>query len=245
MRPLQRLIRLGFTRPSEAAALLRLLAADRRLNRETRAVMRRALDASSNCVDVGCHSGSILRDMVRLAPGGTHWAFEPIPALHAELVRRFPSVHVSGVALSDRPGTSEFRHVITKPMLSGFRERSETEGETVEILRVRTAPLDEVRPVDLPVRLVKVDVEGAELQVLRGALGTLRRHRPFVLFEHGLGAADRYGTEPEQVHDLLAGDVGLRVTLMSRWLRGQPPFGREEFADAFRAGRAFFFLAHP
>jgi hypothetical protein len=95
------------------------------------------------------------------------------------------------------------------------------------------------------VRLVKVDVEGAELQVLRGALGTLRRHRPFVLFEHGLGAADRYGTEPEQVHDLLAGDVGLRVTLMSRWLRGQPPFGREEFADAFRAGRAFFFLAHP
>lgn len=245
MRTLLRLIRLSVSRPSEAAALARLLVIDRRLNRETLAVMRATLDASSNCVDVGAHSGSILREMVRLAPRGTHWAFEPLPALHEVLAPRFPTVHVHGLALSDRAGTSEFRHVVTKPMLSGFRERSETEGEKIEIIQVPTATLDEVRPVDVPLRFVKIDVEGAELQVLRGALRTLRRHRPFVAFEHGLGGADRYGTEPEQVYDLLAGDVGLRVTLMSRWLRGQQPFGREEFAETFRTGRAFFFLAHP
>src|SRR5512139_2878097 len=111
MQTILRILRLGVTRPSEAVALARLLVLDRRLNRETLEVMRATLDAASNCVDVGAHSGSILREMVRLAPRGTHWAFEPLPALHEALAPRFPTVHVHGLALSDRAGTSEFRHV--------------------------------------------------------------------------------------------------------------------------------------
>jgi precorrin-6B methylase 2 len=39
-------------------------------------VMRRCLRADSNCVDVGCHEGSILSEMLRFAPAGTHYAFE-------------------------------------------------------------------------------------------------------------------------------------------------------------------------
>ena len=58
---------------------------------------------------------------------------------------------------------------------------------------------------------VKIDVEGAEEEVLLGALETLRRHRPLVAFEHGLGSADVYGTTPDRIHDLLCGQLGYEI----------------------------------
>ena len=74
----------------------------------------------------------------------------------------------------------------------------------------------------------------------------LRRNRPFVVFEHGLGAADCYGTRPEQVFDLLS-DCGLRVSLMKDWLEhgSARAFTRAAFAEEFDTGRNFYYLAHP
>ena len=53
---------------------------------------------------------------------------------------------------------------------------------------------------------MKIDVEGAELQVLEGAVGTLREARPVVAFEHGLGTG-----MSEDLFNLLCRDVGLRL----------------------------------
>ncbi len=61
---------------------------------------------------------------------------------------------------------------------------------------MRTERLDDALPDGLVPRLIKVDVEGAEMLVLRGAQRTIARHRPSILFEHGIGAADRYGSGP-------------------------------------------------
>jgi hypothetical protein len=65
---------------------------------------------------------------------------------------------------------------------------------------------------------MKVDVEGAELQVFKGTVQTIKRSRPLIVFEHGLGAADYCGTAPEILYDLLGGDCGLRLFLMEDWL---------------------------
>src|SRR5256885_1214264 len=56
---------------------------------QTIEVMESVLKQSSNCVDVGCHTGSILQHMLRLAPEGTHFAFEPIPNLYQVLRVKF------------------------------------------------------------------------------------------------------------------------------------------------------------
>src|SRR6266852_4019276 len=50
-----------------------------RCDAETLAVMKRILKEDSNCVDIGAHSGSILRLMLECAPRGQHLAFEPLP----------------------------------------------------------------------------------------------------------------------------------------------------------------------
>jgi hypothetical protein len=110
-------------------------------------------------------------------------------------------------------------------------------------INVKTARLDDVIPEGRAITLVKVDVEGAELQVFLGGLLTLARYKPFVIFEHGEGAAAYYGTTPGAVYDVLAGQCGLRLNLMAGWLRGARPFTRSAFIDQCR--RDFHSLAHP
>lgn len=209
------------------------------------AVMRRWLRADANCVDVGCHQGDILREMIRHAPRGRHFAFEPLPHLAAALTKKFPRVSVHELALNDAAGETSFQFVTSNPGYSGLlRRRYDRPHEEVTEIKVKTARLDDVLPAGLPVALIKIDVEGAELGVLRGAVKTLSAYRPVVIFEHGLGAADCYGTTPEQVHELLAG-CGLRVWLMADWLAGREALTGAEFAAQFYEGKNFYFMAAP
>ena len=107
-----------------------------------------------------------------------------------------------------------------------------------------TARLDELIPQNVHIHLVKIDVEGGEFQVLKGGVETVRHNRPFIVFEFGLGGADWYGIQPEDMYRLLSG-YGLDVSLMSDWLSGKTPLGEREFAAEFRDCRNYYFLAHP
>jgi hypothetical protein len=97
-------------------------------------------------------------------------------------------------------------------------------------------------PAATPIHFIKIDVEGGELQVLKGGAETIRRNRPVIVFEHGLGAADCYGTQPEDVYELLS-FCGLRISTMERWLHNQVSFSRDEFVGQFREHLNFYFIA--
>jgi FkbM family methyltransferase len=224
----------------------RALARVARYDQETREVLARVLQPDSTSIDVGAHEGVFLREMIRLAPNGTHHAFEPLPEFAQRLRLRFGStrVHIHELALSDAEGVTTFTHVTSNPAYSGLRARTYPRpDETISALRVIQARLDDLLAPEQPVHLIKVDVEGAELQVLRGAKRTLTRWRPVVVFEFGLGAADHYGTTPDDVWKLLVADCGLRISTMARWLRGRWPISRRAFARRFRSGRDFYFIA--
>jgi FkbM family methyltransferase len=197
------------------------------------------LPADANCIDVGAHAGDVLTDILRLAPAGRHIAYEPLPHMAEELARRFPGVDVRAAALSDEAGEASFVHVVSNPAYSGLRERDYPGRERLETIAVRTERLDDTLPDGYVPTLIKVDVEGAELQVLRGARETLSRHRPVVFFEHGKGAADHYGTRASDIHDVLVGDAGLRIFDE----RGGGPYTRAGF-EALVEGPIFNFVAH-
>jgi FkbM family methyltransferase len=214
---------------------------DRRDKEHLRAILAAVLAADACCIDVGAHRGAVLADLVRLAPRGRHLAYEPLPELAALLAARFPAVEVRNAALSDRAGEREFVRVVDDPGWSGFRERP-TPGESrVERLVVRTERLDDALPEGFAPALIKIDVEGAELEVLDGALGTLAAHRPVVVFEHGAGSADHYGTRPEDVHARLCDGAGLRIFDLD----GGGPYSADRLAAAFWAGERVNFLARP
>lgn len=217
-----------------------------RYDEQTRAVIEKVCTAESTCIDIGCHRGEILDVMLAAAPRGRHFGFEPLPAFYANLHARYEATglaRISNIALSDSKGVVSFNYVRSNPAYSGLRQRVYPQNESIDTIEVRTDLLDDVLPDGQRVDLIKIDVEGAELQVLKGAVATLRRTRPVVIFEHGLGAADCYGTRPEQVFDLLTGRADLQVSLMSRWLNGEPALSREEFVRQFERRRNYYFIA--
>ncbi|HXQ00006.1 MAG TPA: FkbM family methyltransferase [Solirubrobacteraceae bacterium] len=204
-------------------------------------VLATALRIDSSAIDVGANEGAVLESIVRIAPRGHHVAFEPIPHLYDLLARRFPDVDVRRSAVSDTAGTAEFMHVPDAPAYSGLLQRDDlpTGTRPVEQVSVRTERLDDVLADRPAPTLIKIDVEGAELGVMQGAVETLQRHRPFVLFEHGAGGADLYGTRPTQVFDLLEG-VGLRIFDLD----GSGPYSRDRFETTFNEP-LWNFLATP
>jgi FkbM family methyltransferase len=221
-------------------------------DRETIAIMEVVLQPDSCCVDVGCHTGEILKEILKLAPIGSHFAFEPLPSYYQGLLKQFSylkNVIFSDFALSDSERETSFIFVESNPGFSGlqkrtyFRDNLESEEQTIE-LKVKTQLLDNLIPKTQTIRLIKIDVEGAEFEVLKGALQTIKRNQPVIVFEHGRGAADCYGTTPEMIYDLLANECDLSISTMERFLAHQTDFSHSEFCNQFNQGLNYYFIAY-
>jgi FkbM family methyltransferase len=192
------------------------------------AVLASTLRRDGIYVDVGANRGQILRDAVRIAPSARHIAFEPIPALAAEVARTFPDVDCRQLALGAVPEVAQFCHFTKLDGWSGLRRSphvSDAQGKP-EYLTVQVSTLDreigELRP-----RVIKIDVEGAELAVLEGGHSLLRRARPVVIFEHVTDAASLYAAAAEAPWDLLT-ELGYEIYSAS----GEGPYERPAFARA-------------
>jgi FkbM family methyltransferase len=193
--------------------------------------MRRVLTRESNGIDVGAAWGEMLRPMVKLARSGHHRAIEPLSQFAARLREEFPSVEVHELALSDHNGEAEFCFVVDAPAYSGFNRRQyPTDDVRVETLKVKVLRLDDLIDPNEPIAFIKIDVEGAELDVLRGARECLLRDRPVVVFEYSGEAVPEYGVRNTEFYDYLS-EIGLQISTLDRWLRGAPPLERSAFPE--------------
>ncbi len=222
------------------------LTKNQRYDRLTERVIGKVCRPASNCADIGCHKGEILDLFLASAPQGHHYGFEPIPMLYQNLKEKYgsnPNCQFFDLALSNMQGTSSFNYVVSNPSYSGLLKRSyDRANEEDTQITVRTEKLDAVWPADMRLHVMKIDVEGGEQMVLEGAKETLIRWKPTVIFEHGLGASDVYGSTPEQVFSLLE-SCGLRVFLLENFLANGSPLDAREFARQFYERRNYYFVA--
>lgn len=221
---------------------------NQRYDRQTVKVIRKVALSGRNFIDVGCHKGEIMDLYLKYAPDGIHYGFEPIPAMKQALDRKFSgntNVVISSIALSDREGSSTFNFVISNPAYSGLVKRKyDHQGEKDTSITVQVGRLDDFLPAGFVPHLIKIDVEGGELQVFKGAIQTLKKYKPVVIFEHGLGASDCYGSTPEKVYTLLT-ECGLKISLMKYWLKGKPGLNSEEFSQQYYEKKNYYFIAYP
>ncbi|MEM1411611.1 MAG: FkbM family methyltransferase [Pseudomonadota bacterium] len=213
-------------------------------DRETIAVMERCLQHHSLCIDGGAHRGDLLKEMFRIAPGGRHYAFEPLPRLARQLRRDFPDARVRQQALGKAADRAEFLHVENDPGYSGLKAREyDRPDPVIRTLSVDVVRLDDVIPREDQPAFIKLDLEGGEYDALLGAQGVIDRARPLIVFEAGARSTGRYGVSPSQLFELFDTKLDYRLTTMERWLAGQRAFDQDEFLAIYDA--EFFYLGEP
>lgn len=166
-------------------------------------------------IDVGAHAGNWTQNLARrVGPNGVVLAYEALPhygralALSTRLLRA-RNVHVRVVAVGDREGLVALRwRSAANERLTGKTHIEPGVKNSPGIIEVRMATLDrdlEVRgihPTD--VAFVKIDVEGAELEVLKGATNLLSQGRPVFYMEVEPPWLERMGHSVSDIFNLMA-----------------------------------------
>ena len=145
--------------------------------------------------DVGCNVGFFAMLAAReVGPTGSVHAFEAVPAIAAVASRNvalnaLTNVRVHDVAVSDVNGTAEL--LLAAHPGGATLSVADTPHDLVGRTTVRVMTLDTMvrEGIVSPPDVVKIDVEGAEEQVLRGMAEVLATNRPALLCE--LDGADR------------------------------------------------------
>lgn len=200
-------------------------------------------------IDVGAHMGRHLIPMARcVAPTGRILAFEPLPACREALAVEFdktwaelrPVVAIHGCALGDRSGRTEFVVAREAPAYSGLKERKYDVATTLERIPIDVRCLDEFA-LDLPsLAYIKIDAEGGELHILRGAAKTLELFRPAVTFEFGASAIGEYGITVLDMADFWFEREYRIFDILAR-----PLVTREAFAESATTQSVWDYVALP
>lgn len=135
-------------------------------------------------IDIGAHVGFYT---IGLAPRfDAVIAYEPSHAQHAWLAHNvrlngFAHVEVNEVALGDEVGTATLHVLSYEGGLNSLAPDVASRYQAIDQYEVPVVVLDDRELTD--VDLLKVDVEGYELPVLRGAARTIAASRPLILLE--------------------------------------------------------------
>jgi FkbM family methyltransferase len=175
---------------------------------ETFAFLRRVCRPGGLALDVGAHIGLFAVTMARLVrPGGRVFAFEPTPGTRRVLERTVQLngcddvVDVRAEAVGRENGRAEFFD--TDDVVSNANSLVAT-GRHRKVFPVDVVSVDGFASErELPVSVLKLDVEGAELDALRGASGTLRRDRPALALALHPDAMRQGGASLDQIWKIL------------------------------------------
>lgn len=143
---------------------------------------------SGNCdvlIDVGANRGTFTEAFNALNKNVTNYIFEPIPELYQFLKEKFntPSVYkIYNLAISDSYGEAEFHIAANDGQSSSLYEIGERHKKAaphaleVKKIKVPVSSLDLILEEEVFNKaFIKIDVQGAELQAIQGAIDTLKR----------------------------------------------------------------------
>jgi FkbM family methyltransferase len=173
------------------------------------AFLNRLLAPGQTFVDAGANIGLYtLAAASIVGAGGKVLAFEPeanaLRALKNNVaLNHLRQVEVLDSALSNSDGQAGLFGGDERSVSAslGTDDNSKAPCQIVRTVRLDSVLAERNHPV---VHVLKMDVEGAEAMILQGALQTLGRCKPTVIFEVNEAAAQALGLPPDAAWDLLA-----------------------------------------
>jgi FkbM family methyltransferase len=179
----------------------------------------RYLRPGDHFVDVVANVGVFSTLVGTRIPGVRITAVEPFPPVREDLLANLALnklsaavVKVVDSALSEVPGEATFE-VLDRDVLNRLAPGSSTDDGATTGITVRVTTLDDLVGDDAPA-LIKIDVEGSELLVMKGARRLLTSaEAPVLLFEHA-GYCEHFGITPAEVRAFLR-SVGYTIYLLN------------------------------
>jgi FkbM family methyltransferase len=171
------------------------------------------IHATDICLDIGAHAGSWTLPLAKLVPEGQVYAFEALPYYASVLMKlvRFcglKNVIVLNRAVSDQAGAVEiaWRTKAGTRLTGNTHVATGAEKGSVDCVTVEAITLDGWQRDSGKGRIgfIKIDVEGAELLVLKGGTDLIKRDRPIIFMEIVTSCCARYGYEPDRLFELFS-----------------------------------------
>jgi FkbM family methyltransferase len=163
-------------------------------------------------IDIGAHSGRHTKPIASLVgKTGKVLAFEPNPTARDWLSANVGGEIKKGIvsvfpyAVSNVAQKTNFIIANERPEESGLKQRQYNGPTTTTITVVETILLDSLlNEMKEGLTFIKLDVEGAEFDALKGAREVLKIHRPVVAFEFGEQSYKPYDVEPGDVYEFFS-----------------------------------------
>jgi FkbM family methyltransferase len=181
--------------------------------------LARTVEPGDVCYDIGGYRG-YMSGVMAAAGASKVLVFEPLPANQQALRRlcglnpQLP-IELVSIAVGNLDGTIQLKAMADSSMAKLANSTFQPEARSVAEIEVRIETIDslvEQKRIPPP-DVIKIDVEGAELEVLKGATDTLRTWHPSVLLEAHSAALEDSCTR-------LLCDLGYRVGRVGEVLPG-------------------------
>lgn len=142
-------------------------------------VLMPLLSKGDNAVDVGAMLGAYAHGFKRAVGNGNVFAFEPNPESFRCLKINCPSVLCYNFAIGSKTGVCSLKPNEIYPDNYGATEVTVNEHGTVQVMALDDLFLERFGPL----KLLKIDVEGMEPEVIEGGIDLITRCRPIIFTE--------------------------------------------------------------
>jgi FkbM family methyltransferase len=185
--------------------------------------LKKLVRPDSRIADVGANQGIYTLFFSKLVPRGQVYAFEPDPALFVSLKANVQRNGANNVTLFNAAAASGTAKLSLRPGLLNRGDNQIVQNKLGEAgaIPVEAISLDRAIP-DTKLDLLKIDVQGFEVEVLKGAQGLFRANPDLsILIEFWPYGLSKAGSRPEELLDILRG-AGFSVVRYAKDDRYEP-----------------------
>ncbi len=181
-------------------------------------------------IDIGAHIGSVISSVIDHDPTILVIAIEASPEKAKKLLKKFPTVELHECAVSDADGEISFFINTKQTGCSSLGKPEKNSAENTTEITVPLKRLDMIVSSD-NIDVIKIDVEGAELGVLRGGEKVILGNRPVIMFESGSPKDDGLGFSKEDMWSWF-NERDFDVLIPNRIAHLGPGLSKEGFIEA-------------
>ena len=169
--------------------------------------LKKIINSGQTVLDIGANMGWYSVHFSKwVGQSGKIFAFEPVPEIHEELSSNIKlnfcqNIVVLNCALGNK-NEKIFFNVSDFEGGSGASSENLKFGKKIEVLKRKLDDVMTEQNVD-NIDFIKIDIEGGELNMLKGAEKLIEKHKPKMLLEIVDIHCDRFGYLPEDVCNFL------------------------------------------